>query len=208
NIFFVTASGNRLAMLAENGLLVVRHNWLKPDWVISHSPFQGTFIDSGGTITGNDPGFVDFNSEDFHLTPSSQCRDAGSVLAPEVLPNHNVIYQYIKHCQYENRPADGAFDIGAFEYNSGGVVHEIDARIKLGLLPLYIINKTVQFLIPKQGINLYIYDCRGVLIHYKENINKQIYRWNTSNQTAGVYFYILKTCEGKLYKRGKLVLVK
>ncbi|MEO0106771.1 MAG: right-handed parallel beta-helix repeat-containing protein [candidate division WOR-3 bacterium] len=121
NIFYVTASGNRLAMLAEYGLLISRHNWLKPNWVISHSTFQGTFIDSGGIITGSEPGFVDFNNEDFHLLANSQCRDAGTSLAPPVLPNYNVIYQYIRHCQHENRPYDGILDIGAFEY-SGGVL--------------------------------------------------------------------------------------
>lgn len=208
NIFFVTASGNRLAMLAENGFLVVRHNWLKPGWVVSHSTFQGTFIDSGGIITGNEPGFVNFNNEDFHLTSTSQCRDAGTALAPEVLPNHNVIYQYIKHRQYESRPNDGIFDIGAFEYTVGGVVNEFDAGIKSELLPTYIINKNFQFPIPSGDIVINIYNCRGELIHSSKILNGQKYTWNSKNLSAGVYFYFLKNLNSKFQSHGKIVIVK
>lgn len=208
NIFFVTAPGNRLAMLAENGYLVVRHNWLKTGWVISHSNFQGTFIDSGGIIIGDEPGFVDFNNEDFHLTSASQCRDAGTNLAPEVLPNHNVIYQYIKHRQYENRPFDGIFDIGAFEYNLGGVVNELDARIRPGLSPTYIINKNLQFSIPAGNIVLSIYNSQGELIHNSKKLNGQKSTWENKHLSAGVYFYILKNLNGEVLNCGKIIILK
>ncbi len=205
NIFFVTASGNRLAMLAENGILIVRHNWLKPGWVISHSTFQGTFIDSGGTINGTDPGFVDFNNEDFHLVSTSQCRNAGTNLAPQVLPQHNVIFQYKKHRQYENRPNDGIFDIGAFEYSTGGMVKETDAGIKKEFVCLNNIHKIVQFTITEPGV-LKIYDLQGRSVHNSGKINTGIYRWNCFCLPAGAYFYIFNSA-GNKRKMGKIVFL-
>jgi len=208
NIFYVTASGNCLAMLAENGLLVVRHNWLKPDWVISHSTFQGTFIDSGGVVTGNEPGFVDFNNEDFHLIATSQCRDAGTNLAPQVLPNHNVIYQYIKHHQYENRPNDGIFDIGAFEYSTGGVINEMEEQFKSEPLPTYIAKDMLRFSIQEPGRILRIYDCQGRIIHDSGKLNSETYRWNGDNLPTGVYFYIFKDPKIDFKISGKIILIK
>jgi hypothetical protein len=206
NIFFVTASGNRLAMLAENGTLIVRHNWLKPGWVISHSTFQGTFIDSGGIITGTDPGFVDFNNEDFHLVSTSQCRNSGTNLAPQVLPQHNVIFQYKKHRQYENRPNDGIFDIGAFEYSTGGVVKETDAGAKKEFVYLSNIHKIVQFTITEPGV-LKIYDSQGRSVHNSGKIDAGIYRWNCFCLPAGTYFYIFNSA-GNKRKMGKIVFVE
>jgi PKD repeat protein len=37
-----------------------------------------------------------------------------------VLPQHNVVLQYVKHGDAESRPSDSLFDIGAFEFGSGG----------------------------------------------------------------------------------------
>jgi len=204
NIFYVTASGNRLAMLAEYGTLIARHNWLKPNWVISHSTFQGTFIDSGGMITGNEPGFVDFNNEDFHLLSTSQCRDAGTNLAPEVFPQYNVIYQYVKHQQYENGPYDGIFDIGAFEYSAGGVVEEDGARNKGEIvISSLLTSRAIEFKSLKSGGGLRIYDAQGRIIQSVKIYDS--YRLNIENIPPGVYFYILSPNKQRI---GKIVLIR
>lgn len=206
NIFYVTASGNRLAMLAEYGFLVSRHNWLKPNWVISHSTFQGTFIDSGGIITGSDPGFVDFNNEDFHLLSNSQCRDAGTFLASQVLPHNNVIYQYIKHRQYENRPYDGVFDIGAFEYSSGGVVNEVKITNKKNFSVFQIKKNIFLFTVTNPG-TLQFYDSQGKAVNKSIIINSERYIWNGNTLPSGVYFYRLSQSKGRA-RVGKLVVIK
>ncbi|MGB9721288.1 MAG: T9SS type A sorting domain-containing protein [bacterium] len=205
NIVFVTASGNRLAMLAEYGFLVSRYNWFKPNWVISHSTFQGTFIDSGGIITGNEPGFVDFNNENFHLLSNSQCRDAGTILAPQVLPNHNVIYQYIKHRQYENRPNDAIFDIGAFEYSAGGVVKELNGGLRIDFMASHLTNSIVRFAFSESGV-LRIYDSQGRMIHNSGKTQSESYTFDGSHLPTGVYFYIFNNSQKDI--RGKIILVK
>uniref|UniRef100_A0A7C6AF17 Right-handed parallel beta-helix repeat-containing protein n=1 Tax=candidate division WOR-3 bacterium TaxID=2052148 RepID=A0A7C6AF17_UNCW3 len=206
NIFYVTASGNRLAMLAEYGLLISRYNWLKPGWVISHSSFQGTFIDSGGIITGSDPGFVDFNNEDFHLASTAQCIDNGTFLAPQVLPQHNVIYQYLKHRRYENRPDDGLFDIGAFEYSAGGVVDEIKVKEKKRFVFSRIAKGAFCFTLPETGY-LMFYDSQGRLICKTEKIGEGIYIWNGNDLAPGVYFYIFSAQKNET-RIGKLILLR
>ncbi len=208
NIFFVTASGNRLAMLAENGLLIVRHDWLKPGWVVSHSTFQGTFIDSGGIITGAEPGFVDLINEDFHLTSTSQCRDAGTNLSPQVLPHHNVIYQYVKHRYGEPRPNDGTFDIGAFEYSPIGIINEYKEKLVREADYDFITSSIVQFVFPEPEMMLRIYDCQGNIVYESNKLAAGRWVWNVHNLSTGVYFYLI---QGKASGRrisGKIVLVR
>jgi len=193
-------------MLAEYGLLISRHNWLKPNWLISHSTFQGTFIDSGGNITGSDPGFVDFNNEDFHLLSTSQCIDNGTFLAPQTLPQHNVLYQYIKHRRYENRPNDGLFDIGAFEYSAGGVVDEIKIREINRFVFAQIEKEVFRFTLPETGY-LKFYDSQGRLIYNTGKIGKGIYIWNGNTLPPGVYFYIFSNQKNET-RIGKLILLR
>ena len=116
NILYVTASGDKLAMLDETGVLHLHNNWTKPGWQGSHSGLTGTIYDDGGNITGSDPGFVDESGQDYHLTADSQCVDAGGTLSSDVLPDYELDSQYVKHQAQEPRPDDSSRDIGAFEY--------------------------------------------------------------------------------------------
>ena len=116
NILYVTASGDKLAMLDAAGELHLRYNWMKPGWVASHSGLTGVIYDEGGNITGSDPGFVDEAAGDYHLTSTSQNVDAGTSLHPDALPDHALDSQYKEHQAQEPRPDDGQPDIGAFEY--------------------------------------------------------------------------------------------
>ncbi len=116
NILYVTASGDKLAMLDASGVLHLRNNWTKPGWVDSHSGLTGTIYDDGGNITGSDPGFVDEAGGDYHLTATSQCVDAGAPLASAALPDYDLDSQYAKHQAQEARPRDATLDIGAYEY--------------------------------------------------------------------------------------------
>ena len=118
NILYVTASGDKLAMLDETGALHLRNNWTKPGWVDSHSGLTGTIYDDGGNITGSSPGFVDEANQDYHLTANSQCVDAGGPLNAAALPDYDLDSQYVKHQAQEPRPQDDVLDIGAFEYGT------------------------------------------------------------------------------------------
>jgi hypothetical protein len=144
NIFYVTASGNRLALLDDTGILSISHNWLKPNWVISHSGSpSGTVNNDNTSVQGSSPNFVDFNTQDFRLLSNSPAINAGTNLNSQVLPVHNVVRQYIKHQQSEPRNQSGAFDIGAYEFSATAPVQILTASLPNGIRGRFY-NQTVQ----------------------------------------------------------------
>jgi hypothetical protein len=118
NIFYVTASGANLAMIDDTGALSISHNWLKPNWRISHGTPTGTVNNDGTSVQGTSPAFVNEAMQDFRLASGSTAVNAGTLLNQDVLPAHNIVHQYVKHQQSEARPANGAFDIGAYEFGN------------------------------------------------------------------------------------------
>ncbi len=117
NIFYNTATGANLAMLAEEGTLTVSNNWVKSGWRNSHegSGFGGSVTVAGAFIIGTAPGFADFAAQDFHLTNGSAAFNAGTVLHADASTN-NVVRHYVKHQMSEARPVSGALDLGAYEF--------------------------------------------------------------------------------------------
>ena len=120
-MLYVTAAGNRLAMLDADGMLALSHNWTKPGWVDSHGGLSGVIADDGTGLEGAAPGFVDEGLQDFHLLEASPAVDAGTALAPAVLPDHAPLWQYREHQLQEPRFDDGAPDLGALELPEPGV---------------------------------------------------------------------------------------
>jgi hypothetical protein len=112
NIVYVTAPGNRLALLDSSGILHLNNNWLKTGWQESHSGLTGVIYNEGGMVNGESPEFVNPAAQDYHLNTSSVCLNAGASLPPE--PDQ-VLRQYVKHRASEPRPSSGPLDIGAFE---------------------------------------------------------------------------------------------
>ena len=116
NIFYVATSGNGLAVLDSDGVLDLSHNWLKPGWRDSFGTVGGTINDDGTSIESASPGFKDFANQDYELAPGSVCVDAATSLPTAVLPEHDVIQEYLKHQSARMRVQSGiADDVGAFE---------------------------------------------------------------------------------------------
>jgi hypothetical protein len=116
NIAYVTASGNRLAMVDSAGVLDLSHNWFKTGWVASHGGLTGTLNNDGTTVQGAAPGFVDGAAQEYRLRSDSPCIGAGAPLHAGALPANDVARQYVRHQQSEPRPRFGSLDIGAFEF--------------------------------------------------------------------------------------------
>jgi hypothetical protein len=117
NIFFNTSAGTNMAMLAEAGTLNLANNWAKTGWRNSHEGggFTGSVTGGGTMIAGTAPGFVDAANQDFKLQQGSAAINAGTTLHPDVLQNHGLFRQYVRHQSSEGRPSDGTYDLGAFE---------------------------------------------------------------------------------------------
>ncbi|MFQ6047811.1 MAG: hypothetical protein ACE5K7_00420 [Phycisphaerae bacterium] len=102
------------------------HNWFQTGMSV-----PGTITDS---LFGTSPGFVDPGANDFHLLPDSVCRDAGTN-SPQWLNGSGMWEvrvpegQYVRHLQTMPRPADGALDIGAYEYALGDMDYDGDVDL-------------------------------------------------------------------------------
>ena len=127
NLVYVTVDGSYLAMLADSGVLGLSHNWFKPGSVPSHGTLTGTINDDGTTVTGAAPGFADEATQDYHLADGSPCINAGTALDPAVLPDNDLVAQYVSHQAGEGRPIDPPLDIGAFERCTTGNCETPDA---------------------------------------------------------------------------------
>jgi len=114
NVIYTTVAGSYLAMLASSGVMDLLDNWLPTGWVTSHDSFGGTLV-IGTNLEGTDPGFTNLATQDFSLGPGSPCEDAGGPLHPNVLPDHQPLWQYLRHQAGTLRQTVGARDLGAFE---------------------------------------------------------------------------------------------
>ena len=115
NILYVTAPGERLALMNAAGRLLLRNNWIKAGWVKAHGFLTGEVQDLGGNLTGDHPGVQDVGAQRFGPTDDSPCVDGGTDLAPGGVANP-VSREYVPHRQGRPRLKRGNPDIGAYEY--------------------------------------------------------------------------------------------
>jgi hypothetical protein len=118
NIAYVTAAGSTLAMLDQDGQLMMSHNWFKPGRVSTFGTLLGMISDDGTSVTGTSPGFHDEANADYRLAAGAAAIDSGALMNPAVPAAHEPLWQYLKHQGGEARLAAGALDLGAFEYSA------------------------------------------------------------------------------------------
>lgn len=118
NIFFVTASGQNLAVLGPMGSVELRNNWFKTGWVGRRGLGVGEITGGETSLSGESPMFVDFPGQDYRLSRGSPCFAKAVPLALELLQRHPVSRQYVRHQSGEPRAGVNAgkpvFDLGAF----------------------------------------------------------------------------------------------
>jgi hypothetical protein len=114
NIFYVTNSGDQLAVSNATGTIRLTGNWLKTDWRAGHGDLSGTVIDEHN-LTGSYPGFIEQDSDEYHLAPESDCRDTGIDLLQNASP-HPVRHEYVGERLTSPRHLDGKIDLGAYEF--------------------------------------------------------------------------------------------
>jgi hypothetical protein len=114
NIYYGTANGQSLALIDGNGTINYQHNWLKSNYSDCHCSPAGTINDLGNQLTGTEPDFVDFNTQNFHLQINATATDHGMTI-PTNLSAHIPQWEYQKHQQAKPRLTDGFLDLGAYE---------------------------------------------------------------------------------------------
>ncbi len=140
NIFYHSSNNAFLKSGGRNnGVFELKNNWLVSNWKVGIDAVESAYteITVENTVTGQTPGFINMAEMDFRLLPESACIDAGTSLHPDVLPEHNVLYQYLKHQSGEYRPVDDAPDIGAYEFvdEVSGIGSSIIENLKCQVYP-------------------------------------------------------------------------
>lgn len=114
NIYYGSANGQSLALMAGSGTFNYQHNWLKTNYRDCHCTPNGLINDLGNQVTGSNVGFVDLNNGNYRLQLNSAAIDQGMVI-PGNLSSHQPLWEYRKHQQSQPRLNDGIIDIGALE---------------------------------------------------------------------------------------------
>ncbi|WP_299111515.1 T9SS type A sorting domain-containing protein [uncultured Winogradskyella sp.] len=116
NIIYTSNNGSSMAMINGDGTLNIHHNWIKTNWVDSHSGSGlGTVNNQGNNLNGSDPLFVDFDNQDFNLLDTSLLIDAGSTIPSIHLPDYDVLNEYVMHTNSIAKQVVNTLDIGAYE---------------------------------------------------------------------------------------------
>ncbi len=115
NVIYSSLNG-KMYPITDKGILHFSHNWVPENWMPPITGAHSTFNDDGSSIQGKSPGFVNPEKGDFHLSPGSPCRDAGTALSKDCLPDNDLAFEYIPNRQSAPRHKDNHLDIGAFEF--------------------------------------------------------------------------------------------
>jgi hypothetical protein len=126
-IQFLSANAPDATVLAENNVFYGSDHILgtvgggiigSNNWFQSRASLPVTF---SGSLRGADPGFVDARAHNFHLTPTSGCRDQG-LSTLEYLDGNGLSHsgvptiEYVDPMQHRPRLRDKELDLGAYGY--------------------------------------------------------------------------------------------
>jgi hypothetical protein len=179
-----------------------------------------------GSVTGSDPGFVNFNANDVHPSAGSPLIDAGSpspagppgfpisssLFPPQYLPpGHSLVGPG----NGETRVLNNTIDIGAFEYVPSLSV-PADAGARGYLLGQnypnpFNPNTAVSFeLGALSSVSLKVYDILGrevaTLAEGRTEAGEHTVQWDATGFASGIYFYRLTA--GNFSSTRKLVLMR
>ena len=183
NVIFSTASGNHFAMINNNGIFNLHHNWLKPEWKDCHCVPTGTVTDLGDNIIGSDPLFEDFATQNYRPASSSELINNAANLADLSGEGYGVENEYLEHQNYVTRYVDGSLDIGAFENTFGLGLYALKTTTELIIYPNPV-KDILTITVPQQQINNFaIYSSLGQLV--QTFTTPQI---NVENLKPGLYF--------------------
>lgn len=185
NIIYTTASGNHLAMINGDGTFDMNNNWLKSDWVECHCTPTGIVNDLGGNITGTDPGFELFDDQEFGLVEGSEAINQGVAIPDDLLPEHDIAKEYVKHQDSVDRTIVDDPDIGAFELEGSPTSVAHDLIVEPVLYPNPAANR-IFLSIPLTNSDYLILDASGKCVQSAKQISARTI--DVSRLAPGYYF--------------------
>jgi hypothetical protein len=191
NIF--DGSGNADVLVMNNNKLVGSNNIFVNDKVII---YKGASYKGSNDRSGN-PGFINLNNNNYHLTGSSPAINKGITLSG------------IPMVDLDQKQINNARDIGAYEYGSSSSGlnqpkamsnEENESKLEFSLEQNYPNpfnpSTVISFSVPEDGfVTIKIYDVLGNEVKTLVNEQKSAGRYSTlfdaSNLSSGIYLYQL-----------------
>jgi hypothetical protein len=78
NLFYATAGGRQLALIAEQGRIDLKNCWFSEGWVPSRGKLLGKINGEDTCLAGNDPSFLNIAAQDFRLNKTSPLLQGGT----------------------------------------------------------------------------------------------------------------------------------
>ena len=187
NVIYTISSGSTMAMINGDGTLNLDYNWIKSSWVNSHGS-SGTVNDLGTNLSGADPLFEDFGAQEFYPQEDSPLVDQGIAIPSIHLPENDLLNEYVKHTQGEDKNIVNLMDIGAFEYQAPLAISD-NSESTIVLYPNpseSVVNLTNVDSAVLQGVQIYAVNGQLVLETSESTID-------ISALQNGVYFVKVQT---------------
>jgi hypothetical protein len=121
NIIYNTSPGAPLYIIEDMGRINLTHNWLNTGWVNASPSGANYSVTNDSNLTGSAPGLVSAAAQNYQLTNTSLCIDAGTNLHPSVLPTYDLLVQYVKHQGDKSRALVESLDLGASEFTTNAL---------------------------------------------------------------------------------------
>lgn len=180
--------------------------------VISLSSWQNLGYDLHSSIVDSEENiFINYLSEDFHLTENSQATNAGTSLVSGVVSDD---------LDDITRPQDNDYDIGCYEFTGTTVVSDENHPDEFRLFqnypnpfnPTTKIKYTIPAVVTHRAVSvlLKVYDILGneitTLVNEDKSAGSYEVEFNAGNLPSGIYFYRLEA--GMNISIKKLILLK
>ena len=149
----------------------------------------------GDPLFANDPP----NENWWYLQQNSPCIDSGIV----VYDSNAAIGGWDQLTYSGSAP-----DIGAYEYEQGGVEEESSFHVYPNPCEVFRRNNFIAFENLSPGVIIKIYDITGRCVNDSGNLLTPFYRWYVTNVSSGVYFYTINLTVNNKVVKGKIVVIR
>ncbi len=215
-----------LELMADRGTLTFyANNWIQDDYTELAYGASAQVVYETPPLTGTEPGFVQADSNDYHLQVTSPCLNQAGELPDSVQNTFPLNWEYVNHAAKKPRQLSGsAFDLGAFEadattglekqpFYTASMSFRLQQNYPNPFNPLTHIRYTVPSLPASKlpaFVRLVVFDITGkqvkVLVNTRQMPGTYTVAFDGQQLATGIYFYQLQSNQTTITR--KMILLR